>query len=273
MLTALLCLLVLVVPATDAFSVASPAIISQRLQHPLATFPLYSSSSSDDTASTGDGDDDAGVSDNNTGDDSVRVSTGTGLKGVNGQLLAALATLDQPVVFDATADAHFQITKLAASLEGTYILPLDKPSEWTLVYSTAPDLLGLAGGPLSELVGITQSLTQTEWTYTLKYRPSSGMQSLVRNLWPDVADDRLTQTVVFDYDMPTNGRADLKLRNTKIEATRLPFEAPAVPILGGPVLPAVGLKIVFNDGELRMDRTVQGDFLFVYRRLQWIDSG
>ena len=196
------------------------------------------------------------------------------LKGLNSQLLDALDSSNSPVMFGFRAfdnnnsnnDKADRITKLASELEGTYVLPLEKPSEWKLLYTNAPDLLGLQGGPLSELVSMDQTVSATEWIFRLVYKPSSSIMGLASSLLPDMADDRLEQTVVFDYEPSSSNQADLRLRSTQIKASRLPFEAPALPIVGGQLLP-VAVKIVFNDGDLRMDRTVQGDFLFIYQRL------
>jgi hypothetical protein len=68
---------------------------------------------------------------------------------------------------------------------------------------------------------------------------------------------------------------DIEIQGTRIEASRLesllqqqlqPQLQP--PSLQSPIpLPFVGFSIVFNDGNLRVDRSVQGDFLSVYQRI------
>lgn len=198
-------------------------------------------------------------------------STTGSIQGKNRMLLDILATgTDNPFL----KEDMDRIASLAKELEGTYILPLEKsdePSQWKLLWTNAPDLLGIRGGPINSLVSIILTMTtENECQFSLTYKFSEQIAGLVSNVMEDVADDRLEQTLVFDYDMPLSqspNKIQLKLKSTQITSTRFPFEMPSVPIVGGQLLPMTAVDIVFNDGNLRMDRTVQGDFLFLYQKL------
>lgn len=158
-----------------------------------------------------------------------------------------------------------QVSKLADDLSG-YVLPLDKPSDWELIYNTAPDILGLRGGPLSELVSIRQQVVDGKTLeINLVYKPSKNIVQLTSSFLSDIQDDRLTQTVQFEYAVGSMNKVDLKLQSTRINGSRLGGN---LPTLASPnPLPFVGFSIIFNDGDLRIDRTIQGDFLYIYRRI------
>ena len=148
-----------------------------------------------------------------------------------------------------------------------YVLPLGgPPSRWELIYNTAPDFLGLRGGPLSRLVSIQQNVNDDRLEIVFEYMPSDGVVQLTSSFLEDVGDSRLKQKVWFDYTVGPMNKVDLQVRGTSIE---LPFGGNGfAPSLSSPAaLPFVGFSVVFNDGDLRIDRTVQGDFLYIYRRI------
>ncbi|CAB9503898.1 expressed unknown protein [Seminavis robusta] len=156
-----------------------------------------------------------------------------------------------------------KISSLAEDLSG-YVLPLDKPSRWTLLYTEAPDLLGFRGGPLSQLISIQQLVkSSTQLELVLTYKPSSNIVQLTSSFLSDVQEDRLEQAVTFDYEVGSMNKVDLQLKGTRIEGTRFG----GVPALQSPTgLPLGGFSIVYNDGDLRIDKTTQGDFLIIYKR-------
>mmetsp|Transcript_18620 Transcript_18620/g.27605 ORF Transcript_18620/g.27605 Transcript_18620/m.27605 type:complete len:243 (-) Transcript_18620:270-998(-) len=157
------------------------------------------------------------------------------------------------------------ISKLADDLSG-YVLPLEKPSEWELLYNTAPDILGIRGGPLSELISIRQEIVDSkELEITLEYKPSQNIVQLTSSFLSGIQDDRLKQTVQFAYEIGSMNKVDLRIQGTRIEGSRFGNNLPS---LASPSpLPFVGFSIVFNDGDLRIDRTIQGDFLYIYKRI------
>merc|ERR1712086_287972 len=114
-----------------------------------------------------------------------------------------------------------RISSLARDLSGSYVLPLEIPSEWELLYNDAPDILGFKGGPLSQLVSIKQKITNDDkLNIVLEYKPSDGIVSLTKNIFEKIQDDRLEQAVIFDYQKEPMNKVDLKLKGTKIDGTR-----------------------------------------------------
>jgi hypothetical protein len=158
-----------------------------------------------------------------------------------------------------SSSSKTSITSLADDLSG-YVLPLDKPSQWTLLYTQAPDLLGFQGGPLSQLVSIRQDVkSSSQLEMVLTYKPSNNIVQWLSG----IQDDRLEQAVMFDYDLGSMNKVGLQWKGTRIESSRI-GRIPAIQLPAG--LPFAGFAIVFNDGDLRIDRTAQGDFLVIYKR-------
>lgn len=164
-----------------------------------------------------------------------------------------------------------EISKAANDLAG-YVVPLERTppfDTWTLLYTDAPDLLGLKGGPLSLLVGIQQRITSpTELEICLEYQPSPNMVSLLSGAIADLSEDRLEQAVVLEYDIGPMNKVDLKIKGTRITPAQrfASLPQPSLTLPGG--LPFGGFTIIFNDGDLRIDRTTQGEFLFIYKRIE-----
>jgi len=202
-------------------------------------------------------------------DDALPVEQG----GPKDQLLSALKDLTL-FGFDALNEDRARISALANDLAG-YSLPLEEASttEWELMYTDAPDILGFRGGPLSQLVSIRQKVTGTTAVATtatpqldivLEYKPSDGIAALTQNFIENVENDRLQQTIMFEYQKEPMNKINLKLKGTKIDASRFG----SLPVLESPAtLPFGSFKVLFNDGDLCIQQTVQGGFNFIYRRI------
>lgn len=184
-----------------------------------------------------------------------------------------------PPTFGFTTSNKSQINQLVQDLSG-YVLPLDnrRSSSWQLLYSSAPDIFGVGGGPFSQLVSITQNFIPSgintaknknnELNLVLEYQPSKNIVQLFGTLMEDIQKDRLQQTVAFDYTVGTMNTIQCQLRSTTIDGTRL--ASSSLPALSLPTsLPFGGgsFTIIFNDGDIRIDRTVQGDFIFIYKKI------
>jgi hypothetical protein len=239
------------VAITQAFTTSS-LLVSPRAATTVG--PLFSDIGDDDGSSPSD------TGDFDSSPPKDRFTAGPGKT----ELLNAIGDGDQ-VIF-GFGDSRSKIPELANSLENKYVQPLDKPSTWKLLYTNAPDLLGIQGGPLSQLLSIEQTLDQTTLTLTLTYKPAEGpIPSLMENFLQGVSEDRLTQTVVFAYEEKSMNVFNLKLQSTTIDSTRF-GTLPTVTIpSAAPFVEA--FKVDFNDGDLRMERTVQGDFLAIYQRV------
>jgi hypothetical protein len=192
--------------------------------------------------------------------------------GPKDQLLQEIVGDVTPVFGFGDEASISRVERLVGDLSG-YVLPLESPSQWELLYTTAPDVLGFKGGPLSQLVSIQQDVSSLKTLdLRLEYKPSDAIQQLAGSFFEGVGDDRLVQTVQFGIVSrgPMN-KFDIEIQGTRIEASRLEslLQQQLQPqLLQSPVpLPFVGFSIVFNDGNLRVDRSVQGDFLSVYQRI------
>eukprot|EP00977_Amphora_coffeiformis_P011653 scaffold2804_cov181-Amphora_coffeaeformis.AAC.21 len=164
---------------------------------------------------------------------------------------------------DASSSNSDEISECANDLSG-YVLPLDKSSKWTLIYTDAPDLLGFQGGPMSQLVSIRNDvISSKDMEIVLTYKPSNNMVQWTSSFLSDINDDRLEQAVLFAYQVGAMNRVDVELKGTRIEGSRL-GSLPAIQSPAG--LPWGGFSIIFNDGDLRIDKSTQGDFLFIYKR-------
>ena len=77
--------------------------------------------------------------------------------------------------------------------------------------------------------------------------------------------DRLIQRITFDLQEGAANRFDLQLTGTTVESTRF-GAVPTLPVLGAPRVNEA-FAVSFNDGNVRMERSVQGDFLAIYKRV------
>jgi len=204
------------------------------------------------------------------------------LKKDDGPKEALLAALDNQqrnneisvAGFGASDSDKSRIVQLANELlDSNYVLPLSPPSEWNLLYNDAPDILGFRGGPLSKLVSIRQKVISPQrLEILLEYQPSDGMTTTLSNIanvlsflpQENVQEDRLEQTVLFDYERKSMNMIDLTIKGTKIDSSRFG----SIPTIEGPgSLPFGSYRIVFNDDDLCIQKTVQGDFIFIYQRI------
>lgn len=139
--------------------------------------------------------------------------------------------------------------------------------QWRLLYTDAPDILGLRGGPLSELDFIGQDIDETSGTCdnVIRYRPSDQMQSLFQGLGQDISEDRLEQRVLLSFEKKAgSNRVEQKIKGTKIVPLSLlggrVTDAWAPP-LGGTgflSLPFGSYNLLYNDDKMRIVRTNTG---------------
>ena len=184
------------------------------------------------------------------------------------QLLMALATKDK-----LFGDKNSRISTLAKELAG-YAMPLMPSNEpYRLLYTDAPDLLGFQGGPVSELVSISQTLTtSTEMEIILEYKPSKGITNLVSTFIPDIINERLQQIIYMEYTKEPMNKIDIKIKGTKLQGTRFGgTNGGGLPALTSPTsipLPFGSFKVLFHDDDLCIQQTIQGEFLFIYQKEQ-----
>ena len=170
--------------------------------------------------------------------------------------------------FGDTESSKSRVEQLINDLSG-YVLPLEYPSQWKLLYNTAPDVLGFRGGPLSQLVSIRQEISDDNLDIMLEYKPSENIQQLVGSFIDGIGDDQLVQTVRFGLKKEPMNKFDIEIQGTNIESSRMSSLSIPQPNLQSPFpIPFVGFSIVFNDGDLRVDRSIQGDFLSIYKRIK-----
>ena len=99
----------------------------------------------------------------------------------------------------------------------------------------------------------------------LNYQPSANIVALAGSFIDGIENDRLEQSVAFDYEVGSMNKVDVRLKGTRIESSRLGNSLPSID--SPSPLPFGGFSIIFNDGDIRIDRSTQGDFLFVYKRI------
>jgi len=133
---------------------------------------------------------------------------------------------------------------------------------WTLLYTDAPDILGIprTGGPFLELARIGQEIDEAGGTISnvIEWRPPR----LLAGFADALAEDVLVQRVFTDYTVVSPSKVDLKIKGLGFQPRRalgidLPdgtrFE------LKGPLsLPFGSFEVLYSDGELRIGKTGQG---------------
>jgi len=176
-------------------------------------------------------------------------------------LLTAIAPLSRG--FKATEDERKAIAAIISGL--TELSPCAEPTaqlggEWTLIYTDAPDIIGIPEGPLAELGRIGQEIDPDAGTIAnvIEYRPSplaSGLVGAAR-------DDVLVQRVYTDYEATSPTTVDLKIRGLGFQPQRvLGLQVPEALRFDarGPLsLPFGRFEILYLDEELRIVRTAQG---------------
>jgi len=142
--------------------------------------------------------------------------------------------------------------------------------DWELVYTNAPDILGLTGGPLAKLSRIGQQIDAIGGTIdnVIEYVPATWVSSAFANA-ADVTADRLQQRVLLTYE--TDGtRCNIQIRGTSLSAQQVLgvslASAPPLRLQGPLELPFGSFEVLYNDGDLRIVKTQQG-YWGVNRRL------
>jgi len=171
-----------------------------------------------------------------------------------------------------------KIDKYAKDLSG-YALPRDnrKASQWKLLYTTAPCILGCSWGSY-QLISVQQTIMPERNTIDLdlEYKPTTFLHRSIFD------DERLKQTVRFDYKIGSMNTVNLQLIGFCIKSSYLSCNSindgildnnPNKNLISRPnaLPPFVDFTIVFNDGDLRIDRTIQGDYLSIYKKKNEIE--
>ena len=162
---------------------------------------------------------------------------------------------------DVRALIEALLEKAPAPAETT---PADLDGRWRLVFSDAPDILGLRGGPLSELVFIGQDIDGAAGTVdnVIEYMPSQPMRSLFGSVGID--EDRIEQRVLLKFECTGGNTVNLKVSGTKLVPKRvfggrISADRLQPPALQGPLtLPFGKFDVLYNDGDLRIVRTGPG---------------
>mmetsp|Transcript_97808 Transcript_97808/g.174230 ORF Transcript_97808/g.174230 Transcript_97808/m.174230 type:complete len:244 (+) Transcript_97808:44-775(+) len=183
-------------------------------------------------------------------------------------LLEAIAPLDRG--FSATREQRSQVSEKLSAL--VRLNPEPDPTskiggEWTLIYTDAPDIIGIPTGPLSSLGRIGQEIDASAGTIAnvIEYRPSQ----LASNAVVAAQEDALVQRVFTDFSVSSPTTVDLKIRGLgflprKVLGFELP-EALQLSLKGPLSLPFGRFEILYLDEEVRIIRTGQG-WLSVNRR-------
>lgn len=180
-------------------------------------------------------------------------------------LLSAIVSLERG--FAATEAEREEVNKKIADL--AKLSPEAEPSarlggEWTLLYTDAPDILGIPSGPLARIKRIGQEIDASAKTITnvIEYEPSPLASGVAGIVGGTVDEDSLVQRVITEYNPVSAVSVDLKIRGLSITPTRVfGFELPDMLRLkaDGPLsLPFGNFDILYMDDDLRIVRTRQG---------------
>lgn len=176
-------------------------------------------------------------------------------------LLDTIATLERG--FSATEqDKEAMRAKIdtLASLSPAADPATQLGGDWTLLYTDAPDILGIPSGPFASLGRIGQEIDPAASTITnvIEYVPSP----LAAGLAGFASEDELVQRVITEYEVASPTSVDLKisgfgLQPRRVLGVQLPdfarFQA------RGPLsLPFGKFEILYLDDEIRIVRTYQG---------------
>lgn len=173
-------------------------------------------------------------------------------------LLNAIAPLERG--FKATTQQKKEVAEaietLARSTSQQYVP--DISGDWELIYTDAPDILGLdmQAGPFSTCKRIGQQISEADGTIAnvIEYGPRPWAASLVSPLIQQVEADRLQQRVITSFerrsDEPT--KVDLKIRGAAFMPKQLlGVSLDALPPLrlGGFVEPPFGsFEVLYCEG-------------------------
>ena len=184
--------------------------------------------------------------------------------GSTGPLVAALSPLGYAGL-DATAEQRREISAILANLAQSNPNPrpaTDLDGGWELIYSDAPDVVGLArSGPLLRLLRVGQQIDKTEGTIAniIEFGPRSWLPLAAAN----AEGDRFQQRVLLKYEVDEGGtQCTLTLTGAGLAPkTLLGVSLDSVPPLKleGPLgLPFGTFECLYNDGDVRVVRTAQG---------------
>lgn len=188
-------------------------------------------------------------------------------------LLSAISTLGRG--FLAREVDQQEVTSLLQAL--SKFSPVEEPTarlggEWTLLYTDAPDILGIPTGPLSSLKRIGQEIDAVAGTITnvIEYEPSATAAQLAGLIGGQVSEDMVVQRVITGYTPASATEVELKIRGlsftpTKVFGVEIPefarFKAE------GPLsLPFGFFEILYMDDDLRIVQTRQGWYSINERR-------
>ena len=131
--------------------------------------------------------------------------------------------------------------------------------DWLLLYTDAPDITGLANsGPLLSLNRIGQSIDAAAG------KIANVIEYTGRQWLPGRQEgDSLQQRVLLDYAIEADGRSViLNLKGLEVAPRQIAgvslAAAPPLSLQGPLSLPFGNFECMYNDGDLRVVRTVQG---------------
>lgn len=210
-------------------------------------------------------DDDAVADDCDVGDQAA-----CDLVDAKAELLAALEPVDRG--FAASREQRQSIDallqKLTAQVSTAPSAESGLGGDWVLVYSDAPDILSLRGGPLAKLRRIGQQIDPDARTIdnVIEYVPADWIRT---GFGGATAQDSLQQRVLLNYE-PKGSKVDIKIRGTSIKPAMVLgvnlLAAPPLALEGGLALPFGSFELKYNDGDMRVVKTKQG-YWGVNRRL------
>lgn len=110
---------------------------------------------------------------------SADVGVATDTERVKAELMAALEPVDRG--FSANAKQRREVEALLGELArlGTPAGKGRLGGDWELIYTDAPDILGLKGGPVASLVRVGQQIDETAGTIenVIEYEPAEWRES------------------------------------------------------------------------------------------------
>ena len=188
-------------------------------------------------------------------------------------LLAHPQLLPDARGFSATGAQRREVTALIDALvacDPASSAPDGRPDltgDWELIYTDAPDIIGLqAGGPLplSTLGRVGQRIDAAAGTIAnvIEYSPPAWAPAALGE-----PTDVVQQRVLLEYEAD-GPRCTARLSGVALRAKRLRGAESSLPPLQlrGPVaLPFGSFDVKYNDGALRVVRTAQG-FVSINRR-------
>lgn len=178
-----------------------------------------------------------------------------------GALLEAIKSLDRG--FAATKENRSDVSGRIADLVRWN--PTSDPTSklggnWTLIYTDAPDIIGIPTSPFSTLGRIGQEIDASSGTIAnvIEYRPSS----FAVGIKDSVLEDAFVQRVFTDYKVASPTTVELNIRGLGLAPQRI-FgvdvpEAFKVNLRGPLSAPFGKFEILYLDEEIRIIRTGQG---------------